>query len=61
MYHRRYDLREEGDGTWTVFDIFTGVAAEVFDEPLIGLDLDEAEDIIQILNRVDRQRVGSWV
>ncbi|WP_280141713.1 hypothetical protein [Rhizobium sp. NFR07] len=44
-----------------MFDIFTGVAAEVFDEPLIGLDLDEAEDIIQILNRVDRQRVGSWV
>jgi hypothetical protein len=60
MYHQRYDLREELDGSWTVFDIFTGVAAEIFDEPMIGLAIDEADDVIEILNHVDRERVR-WI
>ena len=28
MAQQRYDLRKEEDGTWTVFDVFTGWPAE---------------------------------
>ncbi len=29
MQENRYDFRKESDGTWTVFDIFTGMPALV--------------------------------
>jgi hypothetical protein len=54
----RYDLRKEIDGTWTVFDIATSVPAEINGVPIMCLDIEEADDAIDLLNTLDiaRQR-----
>lgn len=49
----RYDMREEKDGTWTVFDIFTKMPAEVNGTPLLMLDIEEADDAVDLMNRLD--------
>lgn len=54
----RYDMRDEPDGTWTVFDIFTGLPAVVDDVPLIGLEMEEADDLVDLLNFKDARRRG---
>ncbi len=53
---QRYDIRREDDGTWTVFDVFTGLPAEVGDELLFGLDMEEADDAVDLLNLADVRR-----
>ncbi|CTQ67229.1 hypothetical protein [Roseibium alexandrii] len=55
---QRYDIREEEDGMWTVFDIFTGLPAEVNGEILIGLDIQEADDAVDLMNAIDLKRRG---
>lgn len=37
MSENRYNLRQEDDGTWTVFDIFTGLPAEVNEVEQVAL------------------------
>lgn len=49
----RFDARKEKDGTWTVFDRFTGLPAEVNGTPLVMLDIEEADDAIDLMNRLD--------
>lgn len=49
----RYSLRQEADGTWTVFDIFTNLPAEVNGIPLVMLDMEEADDAVDLMNRLD--------
>ena len=39
----RYDMRQEHDGTWTVFDIFTGLAVELNGAQIMCLAMEEAE------------------
>ncbi|OAP35210.1 hypothetical protein AU381_26055 [Sinorhizobium glycinis] len=59
----RYDLRRELDGTWTVFDVFTGRPA-VLDADnggerfAAGLHSNEASDVLQLLNFEDALRRG---
>ncbi len=53
---QRFDLRREGDGTWTVFDVFTGLPAVVDNEPFFGLELEEADDAVDLLNLADVRR-----
>lgn len=55
----RYDMRKEADDTWTVFDVFTGLPAEVNGVPLAMLDIEEADDAIDLLNTLDGQRRNS--
>ncbi|MCV9909964.1 hypothetical protein OIV19_20405 [Brucella sp. HL-2] len=50
MTENRYDLREEEDGSWTVFDIFTGMPAEVNGIPQDGLEMEQADDLVDLLN-----------
>ncbi|MDX1045497.1 hypothetical protein GOL40_19555 [Sinorhizobium medicae] len=50
MSENRYNLRQEDDGTWTVFDIFTGLPAEVNDVAQVGLDMEQADDLVDLLN-----------
>ncbi len=50
MQKNRYDLRQEPDGTWTVYDIFTGMPAEVNDVPQFGLEMEKADDLVDLLN-----------
>lgn len=60
MTKNRYDLRKEPDGTWTVFDIFTGMPAQVNDVEQIGLELEQADDLVDLLNLLYiRRRSGS--
>ena len=47
----RYGLRDDGTGMWAVYDIFTGLTAEVNGIPLDGLQIEEAGDAVDLLNR----------
>ncbi|WP_376742145.1 hypothetical protein [Ensifer canadensis] len=60
MPENRYDLRQEPDGTWTVFDIFTGMPALVNEVEQVGLELEQADDLVDLLNLLYiRRRSGS--
>jgi len=45
MPENRYNLRQEDDGTWTVFDIFTGLPVEVNEVEQVGLEMEQADDL----------------
>ncbi|QEN85741.1 hypothetical protein FZC33_05775 [Labrys sp. KNU-23] len=53
---QRYNLRREDDGKWTVFDIFTGLAAVIDDFEVTGFEVDEAGDLLEKLNTADVER-----
>ncbi|TCQ28286.1 hypothetical protein [Rhizobium sp. PP-CC-3G-465] len=46
----RYALRHDPDDTWAIEDIFTGQTAEVNDVPQEGLDMEIADDLVDLLN-----------
>ena len=58
MAQHRYDLRKEKDGTWTVYDVFTGWAAEVDHRKAMGLDEQDADELVDLLNYWDAKRRG---
>lgn len=49
---RRYAQRIENNGTWTVFDAFTGRPAEVGSRQAVGMQMGDAQEMVDILNRV---------
>ena len=53
---QRFDLRKERDGTWTVFDVLTGMPVLVNDVRIDGLEIEEAEHMADFLNSLDAQR-----
>ncbi|ESZ46079.1 hypothetical protein X731_16240 [Mesorhizobium sp. L2C054A000] len=53
----RYDVRREPNGTWTVFDVFTGLPTVVAGLPSVDLpDMEYAEDLSAILNANDLKK-----
>lgn len=48
--NNRYDMREDGTGMWAVYDFFTGLTAEVNGIPQDGLDIEQADDLVDLLN-----------
>lgn len=48
--NNRYAMREDGTGMWAVYDIFTGLTAEVNGVPQDGLDIEQADDLVDLLN-----------
>lgn len=57
---QRYDLRKyEDEDTWSVIEVTTGSVVVVNDTLLDGLDLDTADDLVDLLNRIDRQKTLS--
>ncbi|MGB3814007.1 MAG: hypothetical protein WA950_12350 [Shinella sp.] len=48
----RYGLREDGTGLWAVYDIFTGLTAEVNGIPQDGLDEVVVKFMVRELNDV---------
>ncbi|AMX97127.1 hypothetical protein EOA22_05250 [Mesorhizobium sp. M7A.F.Ca.US.014.04.1.1] len=56
MAQQRYDLKKEPNGTWTVFDVFTGQPAEPDGHPATGLDMEYADDLVDLLNAADLKR-----
>lgn len=54
MLALRYQVREEADETWTVFDVFTGQPAIVEGHPAVDLlDTEYAKELVDILNSAD--------
>lgn len=55
--NERYDTRED-EGGWTVFDIFTGQPVVIMDVPQLGLNIQDAIDLAELLDepamRADR-------
>jgi len=45
----RYDIREDNDG-WTVFDIFTGQPVVIGLVPQVGLDIQDADELAELLD-----------
>lgn len=48
--NNRYEMREDGTGMWAVYDIFTGLTAEVNGVPQDGLAIEQADDLVDLLN-----------
>lgn len=60
MAENRYDLRKESDGTCTVFDIFTGMPVLVNEVEQVGLDMEQADYLVDMLNLLYiRRRSGA--
>mgnify|MGYP001350336464 CR=1 FL=1 len=49
-----YDMRRDDDG-WTVFDTATGEAARVSGVAQTDLDIQDADELVDLLNRLARQ------
>ncbi|MBB3234502.1 hypothetical protein FHS20_001342 [Phyllobacterium endophyticum] len=54
----RYDLGQEVDGTWTVYDVFTGSPTLVLEMFGVGMSAEEANDLVDLLNNQDLRRRG---
>ncbi|KQO87330.1 hypothetical protein [Methylobacterium sp. Leaf91] len=55
-----YDTRPEGDG-WTVFNVATGEPALWKGVRQVELPRDDAEDLVDLLNAMERASPGSPV
>jgi hypothetical protein len=51
----RYDIKPDGD-SWTVYDTTTGLPAEVNDVVQADLSLEDADDLADLLNRLDAEQ-----
>lgn len=56
MSEKRYGVRQERTGVWTVIDEMTGLPAASDGRDLTGLSLEDARDIADVLNRDLRHR-----
>lgn len=52
----RFSVRVEGDGTSTVFDVFTGWPADYDGRFLDGLDQGVADSLCAVVNALDKRR-----
>ena len=48
---KRFDLRDDPEG-WTVFDLFTGWPAVVGGVAQTGLDIQDADEMAELLDRL---------
>ena len=55
MARERYHSRKDADG-WSVYDATTGRVAEVSGSPQTGLSADDADDLVDMLNRIEATR-----
>ncbi|MER8376755.1 hypothetical protein [Mesorhizobium sp. M1409] len=44
------------EGTWDIIDMFTGMPVVEVGVPLIDMPIDEADDLVDLLNFRDRKR-----
>ena len=52
----RYSTRREHDGSWTIFDLFTGLAADYHGRPTTQMDGDGSTSLCIVMNALDKQR-----
>lgn len=48
--NERYAIEQDREG-WTVFDIFTGQPVVVSGVPQTGLDIQDASDLVELLDK----------
>ncbi len=53
-----YDMRREADGTWTVYVVATGKPAVVDGIVQTGKDVEDADDLVDLLHRLEDQDAG---
>lgn len=53
----RYDIRPAPEG-WTVYDTATSLPAAVNDLPQVGLSLEDADDLADLLNRLHIEQLA---
>lgn len=59
MAHQRFDLRKQPDGQWSVIDVFTGWPVVVSGHTMENMAMDEADDLVDLLNWQDVNRRGT--
>ncbi|QRM47729.1 hypothetical protein [Rhizobium sp. BG4] len=52
----RYSIRREHDGSWTIFDLFTGLAAEYYGRTTTLMDEGGSKSLCIVMNALDKQR-----
>ena len=52
---RRYDIREDREG-WTVIDVFTGEPVVIHGVPQTGLDIQDADELAELLEKPAMKR-----
>ncbi|MDX8433661.1 hypothetical protein EN858_11100 [Mesorhizobium sp. M4B.F.Ca.ET.215.01.1.1] len=55
---QRYGIEETPEGTWDIVDVFTGLPVVEDGVPLIDMPIEEADDLVGLLNRRDREQRG---
>jgi len=50
---QRYEIRKEPDDLWSIIDVFTGQLATLEGVLRVGLKIQEADDMLYILNNRD--------
>ncbi len=53
-----YDMRQEEDGTWTVYTVATGLPAVINGIPQVGKDMEDADDLVDLLHRLQDRGAG---
>ena len=48
--NERYDIKRDDEG-FTVFDIFTGKPVVIMEVPQVGLDIQDASDLAELLDK----------
>ncbi|MEI9412653.1 hypothetical protein [Mesorhizobium salmacidum] len=55
---QRYGIEKTPEGTWDIVDVFTGLPVVEVGVPLIDMPIDEADDLVDLLNCRDREHRG---
>jgi hypothetical protein len=48
--HNRYDVRQEPDGSWTIYDKFTGWPGEFDGVRMVGMREWDARELVVLVN-----------
>ena len=59
MSESRYDMKQDVNGTWAIIDRATGFITMVDGSLQVGLDRDAADDMVGLLNKLERELIGS--
>ncbi|QVQ35425.1 hypothetical protein KHQ08_00585 (plasmid) [Pseudochrobactrum algeriensis] len=59
MSESRYDMKQDVNGTWAIIDRATGFITMVDGSLQVGLDRDAADGMVDLLNKLDRELMGS--
>ncbi|PAQ10646.1 hypothetical protein [Mesorhizobium temperatum] len=53
---QRYGIEKTPEGTWDIIDMFTGLPVVEVGVPLIDMPIEEADDLVDLLNCRDREQ-----